>query len=321
MSDEVLLSVVVPVYDVDPWLSECLDSIQRQSFTQWECILVDDGSKDFSGVICDSYSRRDSRFKVIHQKNGGVSAARNTGIEAATAPLLSFVDPDDFLSKNYFDELVAELTRINADISVSNFCTVEECGNEGMYWLTNRLEKYLKTYYNPSEMLNNQDVIKAVCNNFFSCVSWGKIFKRELWGDTRFPIGVDLGEDMMTVPTVIIKAGAAIYAQNATYYYRCRRKSLLHGTVSRERYEKDLQASGEMLNRLVKYDPEHKQDFKLLKLMYDIGCYASFVKSNPEEQTGKSKLYTMYKAVGGSEGFSILKHAITRISKDGSGND
>ena len=115
MSDEVLLSVVVPVYDVDPWLSECLDSIQRQSFTQWECILVDDGSKDFSGVICDSYSRRDSRFKVIHQKNGGVSAARNTGIEAATAPLLSFVDPDDFLSKNYFDELVAELTRINAD--------------------------------------------------------------------------------------------------------------------------------------------------------------------------------------------------------------
>lgn len=236
------LSVVLPVYNVDPWLAVCLYSIEQQSFTQWECILVDDGSTDFSPVICDSYSRRDNRFKVIHQENSGVSAARNTGIEAATAPLLTFVDPDDFLSKDYFEELVTNLVRVNADVSTSLFCEVEEDGKEGKFWMSNRLDRIMRRS-SAHELLNNHDVINAVCGNFFSCVSWGKVFRRGLWEDARFPVGVDLGEDMMTVPAVVIRAERAVFAQRATYYYRQRKKSLLHGTVSKDRYLKDLQAS------------------------------------------------------------------------------
>lgn len=122
------LSIILPVYNVDPWLCECLDSIQAQTFTDWEAILVDDGSIDFSGIFCDSYERNDSRFKVIHQKNAGVSAARNAGIETARGALLSFVDPDDFLSPNFYKTLVGALCNTGAEISVSFCQSVEENG-------------------------------------------------------------------------------------------------------------------------------------------------------------------------------------------------
>ena len=123
------LSIVLPVYNVDRWLSECLNSIRAQTFTDWEALLVDDGSTDFSGVICDHYSHRDPRFKVIHQENRGVSAARNVGIEAAAGDLLVFIDPDDFVSTNYFRELISELRCIDADVAVSAVNVTAENGN------------------------------------------------------------------------------------------------------------------------------------------------------------------------------------------------
>lgn len=92
------LSIIVPVYNVEPYLEECLNSVLHQTFLDWECILIDDGSRDWSGYICDNYGKKDKRFKVIHQKNAGVSVARNRGIEFASAPLISFVDPDDYIS-------------------------------------------------------------------------------------------------------------------------------------------------------------------------------------------------------------------------------
>ena len=140
------LSIIVPVYNVDPWITQCLDSIQRQIFTAWECILVDDGSTDLSGHICDNFVRRDNRFRVIHQKNAGVSVARNTGIDAASAPLLAFIDPDDFISEKYFELLIQEMRRINADVAVSSFFEVESNGNEGGYQLINRIEQYRRNH-------------------------------------------------------------------------------------------------------------------------------------------------------------------------------
>lgn len=122
------LSIVLPVYNVDQYLNACLDSIAAQTFKDFECFLVDDGSTDFSGIICGSWAKKDPRFKVIHQENAGVSAARNAGIDAATAPLLAFIDPDDFISENYFSCLVGDLLATNAECSVCNFLYVLENG-------------------------------------------------------------------------------------------------------------------------------------------------------------------------------------------------
>ena len=286
------LSIVLPVFNVDPYLGDCLDSIAAQSFKDWECVLVDDGSTDFSGIICDNYSRKDSRFRVIHQENQGVSAARNAGIDAATAPLLAFIDPDDFISENFFSCLVGDLSVNGAEIAVSSSSYVTEQGVEGIYEVQNRIEQALKRRF-PRRMPTNEDVVSALCWNLFSCVSWGKAFTRELWGNARFPIGIDLGEDMMTVPPVIVRAKSAVCSPEAVYFYRQRKHSLLNGTVTRERTTKDFRASGVMVERLAEHCPERRRDFERLKFQYDIGCFMSYLKSGGGAQGKQSLLFQL----------------------------
>lgn len=286
------LSIVLPVYNVDPYLGTCLDSIVAQSFKDWEAILVDDGSTDFSGIICDSYSRKDSRFRVIHQENQGVSAARNAGIEAASAPLLSFIDPDDAISENFFSCLVGDLLDTGAEIAVSSFFYVTEQGTEGIYEVQNRIEQDIKRRL-PRHMPTTAEVVTALCGNLFSCVSWGKVFTCELWGNARFPVGIDLGEDMQTVPPVIIRAKSAVCSPEAKYFYRQRKRSLLNGTVDEERAVKDFRASGTMVERLAEHCPERWRDFERLKFQYDIGCFTAFIKSGGRARGKQSLLFQL----------------------------
>lgn len=117
MSDKV--SIVIPIYNVEKFLSKCIESVINQSYSNLEIILVDDGSADNSGVICDNYSKQDSRIKVIHKTNAGVSAARNAGIEAATGKYICFVDGDDYIMKDYVSYLLNLLISSNADISLT----------------------------------------------------------------------------------------------------------------------------------------------------------------------------------------------------------
>lgn len=250
------------------------------------------GAPISAGSYATATSRKDHRFRVIHQENAGVSAARNAGIDAATAPLLSFGDPDDRFSENFFELLIQGMRRINADVAVSSFYEVQENGVEGSYELLNRIELWLRRSA-PRVMVTNTEVVDALCDNLFSCVSWGKVFTRELWGDARFPVGVDLGEDMMTVPPVIVKAKSAVCVPEVAYFYRQRRRSLLHGTVTPERTIKDFQASGIMVDRLAEHCPERRQDFELLRFKYDIGCFASFIKSVGGTQGKQSRLFQL----------------------------
>lgn len=109
------LSIIVPVYNVQKYLDECVQSIVKQTFTDWECILVDDGSTDFSSVMCDEWAEKDSRIKVIHKTNGGLGSARNAGISAAAGDFLSFVDSDDLVSENIFSFLLEKVEKNNLD--------------------------------------------------------------------------------------------------------------------------------------------------------------------------------------------------------------
>lgn len=295
------LSIVLPIYNVELFLNECLESIHNQTFTDWEAILVDDGSTDLSGIICDNWAKKDPRFKVIHQKNAGVSAARNAGIDAAQGELLSFIDPDDFISENFYSDLIFALRKENADFAAGKIKCVEEDGTFSPSWKAKeRIEKFLESLFDSQNenitkdiYKGNDSVVDAVAVNTFSCVSWCKVFTRRLWGNARFPVGIDLGEDMMTIPLVMVAADNAVVSRNSLYFWRQRKKSLLHGTVSYERYRKDLWASNEMKKSLIEYAPEKEQDFNFLKLQYDIGCYANYrdtQKKSTCKNTG-SKLY------------------------------
>lgn len=303
-ADTTELSIIVPVYNVEPWITQCLDSIQRQTFTAWECILVDDGSTDLSGHICNNFARRDRRFRVFHQKNAGVSTARNVGLDAVSAPLLAFIDPDDFISENYFELLIEEMYAIDASIAASFCRLVQEDGSEGRFIEVNRFQRYSGKQF-PYKMMDNNAVIDAVCKDVFGCSCWGKIFRRDLWGKTRFPTNIDIGEDVMIVHPVTIRAKRAAYVPNAEYFYRQRDKSLSHGTVTAERLRKNLHASKAMLQSLTEYAPERVADFSLMRMCYDLGCAGSFLSSNSGIAKGKSKLYALMQAISGQDGDSL----------------
>ena len=160
-----------------------------------------------------------------------------------------------------------------------------------MLRLINQIEQ--RTKGAAFEMPDNAAVVDAMCSNLFSCVSWGRVFTRDIWGNARFPVGVDLGEDMMTVPPVIAKAKAAVYVPDAVYSWRERKKSLLHGTVTEERFEKDLFASNEMVRRLTELHPTRREEFELLRFNYDVGCLANFLTSGNRRKKKASKLFIL----------------------------
>lgn len=297
------LSIIIPVYNVADYIEQCLDSVSKQTYKKWECILVNDGSTDWSGHICDNYAKFDSRFSVIHQDNKGVSAARNAGIKQSKGKYIAFIDPDDFITINYFDVLIRKMLDVNADVAVSSFSATLENGEEGRYAFLNKWEKGIRILQGAT-MPDNAAVIDALLNNMFSCVSWGKVYSKKLWGDALFPVGIDLGEDMMTVPRVIASAQSAVYVSEAIYYWRQRKKSLLHGTVTQERYENDLKASKIMCQQLREIVPNREYDLFFLKLQYDLCCYSNFRNSNKNEPIKESVLYSLTKSLlqlGGSE--------------------
>lgn len=208
------VSVIVPVYNVEKYLNKCLDSIINQTYKNIEIILVDDGSTDNSGIICDKYSQTDNRIKVIHKKNGGLSDARNTGIKNATGKILSFIDSDDYIEKNMIENLAKELISYDCDIVFSN--KIFELDNG---------KKVYKEYINNSGVVDSATAMKlllksdpAVCD---------KLFKKELFNDIKFPIN-KLYEDILVTPYIIEKCNRIYLDKNFYYHYIQHDNSIVH---------------------------------------------------------------------------------------------
>ena len=171
-----LISVIVPVYNVESYVAECIESIQNQTYMNLEIILVNDGSTDNSGDICDQYATYDERIKVIHKENAGVSAARNTGIEAANGDYIAFVDSDDYIAPNMYEDMLRILKENDLDILE---CTafrdkggeiIEGC-NDGSL-----------------EIFNRDEALKMAMYDCFVAV-WSQLYKRSAIDDVRFPVG------------------------------------------------------------------------------------------------------------------------------------
>ena len=136
MTHTPIISIIVPVYKVEQYLRRCLDSVQNQIFTDWECILIDDGSPDNSGQICDEYAQKDERFRVIHQENAGVSAARNAGLDSAKGEWIGFVDSDDWIEPEMYQFLYTNAIDKKADVIICGYVgqhkkrIIKMCGTE-----------------------------------------------------------------------------------------------------------------------------------------------------------------------------------------------
>ena len=214
MSD--LVSVVIPVYNVQEYIEKCINSLINQTYSNIELILVDDGSIDNSGNICDNWSNKDSRIKVIHKENGGLSSARNEGLKYVNGQYVMFVDSDDYISTNAIKEMISVIQSKNADIVISNRIHFYDDGTE--------IVKYKQL--NDIFIMNSEQAIKEMnYNRCFDMSAHCKLYKSSLFKNIKFPIG-KLSEDMFVMYKIFDKADIIIYFPKPLYYYYQRSGSI-----------------------------------------------------------------------------------------------
>ena len=201
-----LISIIVPIYNVEKYLSQCLDSILAQTYKMLEIILVDDGSPDICGQICDDYASRDSRIRVIHKTNGGLSSARNAGLEIATGDYVGFVDSDDWIAKDMYEYLLQNIICYNADIA--------ECGYFEVF-----PDYSIRDRVHSVQRYNDKDALAALLELKIGNYSWNKLYRRELFEDIRFPEGMNY-EDVRTTYRLFQKSHSVISLSEAKYFYR-----------------------------------------------------------------------------------------------------
>lgn len=205
------VSVIVPIYKVEQYLNRCVESLTNQSYRNLEIILVDDGSPDNCPQICDDWVQRDNRIVVVHKINGGVSSARNTGIENATGEYISFIDPDDIIHPNYYDIMMSHI--VDSDCIICNY---EKFTDE---------IKFENTYTINAELLNSKQAIKKGFNKNFNIfyVVWNKIIKANIVKKCRFDESMKNGEDSVFAFDIINSCNKISYIDFALYGYYIRK--------------------------------------------------------------------------------------------------
>ena len=210
-----MISVIVPVYNVEKYLERCIDSILKQTYSDLEILLIDDGSSDNSGKICDEYAKKDNRIKVIHKKNGGISDVRNVGIENAKGDYIGFVDSDDYIADDMFETLYKLSNENNADISIVSFYEMYNGKLIGV-----RDDKTLTK-------MDKQEALKELLiDTNIQSYMWNKLFKKELFDNLRFPLGKNF-EDIATVLLIFERANKVVLLQDPKYYYLRRDDSIV----------------------------------------------------------------------------------------------
>ena len=202
-----MISIIIPVYNVEKYLKKCIDSILMQSYTDYEVILIDDGSTDSSGTLCDNY-QSNARFRIIHQTNKGVSSARNKGLSIAAGEYILFVDPDDWLSDNALEIIMREIG--DADLLMFNYYSVHEKNDN-----TTFLKRNTNSIYSTKHIVKNP--FWEILGN--SGVIWNKLFKRSVIRNTFFNIGMSYGEDMIFLAKTLHNVQVSKIIPDCLYYY------------------------------------------------------------------------------------------------------
>ncbi|MEH7095826.1 glycosyltransferase family 2 protein [Neobacillus vireti] len=215
-----IISIIVPVYNVEKYLSRCIDSILCQTFKDFELILVNDGSSDTSGLICDSYSSLDHRIKVIHKNNGGVSSARNVGLGVASGEYIAFVDSDDLVHESMYALLHNYASKHSSDIVICDYLETLE-GNH--YDLKSFIDVIKEHSYNNIEALNELFTEKKMQ---FGSVVWNKLYKKSLFDNIKFEEG-KIHEDEFITHKVLYRSSKVVYIPIKLYYYLQRKDGIM----------------------------------------------------------------------------------------------
>ncbi len=217
--EKALISIIIPVYKVEKYLEKCIQSVINQTYENLQIILVDDGSPDNCGKICDEYAKKDHRIEVIHKSNGGLSDARNKGLEIAKGEYIGFVDSDDYIESDMYEVLYNLLKQYNVDVSICNFYTVSQ-GKIAIKNADNGIKEY-----------NRIEILKEILlDNDIQSYAWNKLYKRELFGEIKYPVGKKY-EDIGTTFYLLEKCNKVVVTGKPEYYYINRQGSIVNNVT------------------------------------------------------------------------------------------
>lgn len=220
-----LLSIIVPVYKVENYLPKCIDSILAQTFTDFELILVDDGSPDDCPALCDAAAEKDARVRIIHQKNGGLSAARNAGLDVARGAWIGFVDSDDYIAPEMYEVLYQAVQSTGADLALCDYAEVDEAGTPC---------PQMHVSLSGGE-LTGQELLKRA-SGLMVQLAWNKLYRRAIFTQLRYPEG-KLNEDLFLIPEVCLQIQKAVVVPKALYYYVQRGGSIMSGNKTLRHFD------------------------------------------------------------------------------------
>lgn len=310
------ISILVAVYNVGEFLPHCVETLLVQTYQNLEIILIDDGSTDNSAEICDKYAELDERVRVIHQKNQGLSAVRNVGIKKATGEWVCLVDGDDFVKRDYVEELYRTAVEGDAEVAVCGFVTTPDGAKE-------RLQ---------TRVLSGEEAVRELLveQENYQIVSWNKLYKKKLFDGIKFPVG-EKHEDSFTTYKILRAATRVAIADEALYFYRQREGSIMNEEELEERLQTKLRVA-EAAKKDLRGDEKLYQAAEITELLaylafidniiagkvkLDANKYYAWVRKNKEKLlknpqiSVKLKSYIYMITLGGGVAYKIfrkLKH-------------
>ena len=270
-----LISVIVPVYRVEAYLDRCLRSITEQTYRNLEIILVDDGSPDRSGDICDAWAEKDSRIRVLHQENSGGGPARNAALDMATGELLAFVDSDDYIAPDMLSHMYS-LLKNGADVAECDF--LETAGDDAVF----PEGDYTVSAYSPEEAMRHH-----IRDAIFRQLIWNKLYRRELSEGVRFPEKTKIDDEYFTY-RLLGNAKKLVRSTKVCYAYRQQEGSIMHQKFSLKRVEA-LQAKQQRLEWLKEHMPSMEQEARADLIMTCIYVMQGSLKSFRGEELKRAK--------------------------------
>ena len=275
-----LVSIVIPIYNVEKYLKKCLDTVLSQTYNNIEIILVDDGSPDSCGIICDEYANKDKRIKVIHKENGGLSDARNAGIDIAKGRYITFIDSDDYVSSDYVEYLFNTLKKYNSKIST---CGHYICFDNKMIEKTSLKTKKVSKEEAMTDFLYDYDI--DIC-------SWGKLYDISLFESIRFPKG-KIFEDSATTYKLFDLCDYIAVGKECKYYYIMRNDSITTKKFNLNKMDL-IEMTEEMCTFLTKKYPSLKKACNRRLMWAYMSTYTKIVYTNKSEFKKEKKLIKDY---------------------------
>ena len=249
MNKEPMVSVIVPIYNVEKYLKRCIDSILNQTYKNLEIILVDDGSPDKCPEICDEYAKSDKRIKVIHKQNAGVSAARNDGLAIAQGDLIGFVDPDDYIVSEMYECMVNSIETYSSDMVVCGYDYIDENGNVTRPYKVKSDEKLTQKQF-VSMQVDMPPTVRHVV--------WNKLFRKSLFNGIRFPEKMHSSEDVYVLCSYVKKITGCVFIHKPLYKNLVRSGSATHGGLSVESLALSFKAHNKMHTEAIFLYPDLK---------------------------------------------------------------